>query len=125
MRVVRSVVAVLLGYMVFAVSALALFRLSGRDPHAAHDVPFMLWSVLYGVLFAALGGFLAAWVAESWEIEHALGVSCLIAVSGAISLLTQSADSAMWTQLAALLIMAPAALAGGYLRSRQVAARKP
>lgn len=124
MQVVRSVIAVVLGYLVFAIPAFALFRLTGRDPHASSSSEFMLLSTVYGASFAALGGFSAAWLAQRWEIEHALAVSSLISVGGAISLLTQSADEAMWSQLAALLIMAPAAIVGGYIRSRQVASAK-
>jgi len=121
---VRSVIAVAVGCVVFSASALALFRISGQDPHSPADVSFMAASVAYGIFFAALAGFLAAWLAKRWEFEHSLAVACLIAVGGAISLLTRPAQGAMWTQLAALLVMAPSAMLGGYMRLRQIRAVK-
>lgn len=118
----RSVIAVVVGYAIFSLSALALFKITGKDPHSPADVPFMAATIVYGIFFAGLGGYVAAWLAKRWEIEHSLAVSCLIAVVGAISLLTRPQHAAMWTQLAALLLMAPAAMLGGRLRSRQAPA---
>ena len=39
MKVLRSIAAVIVGYSIFVISAVALFRLSGFDPHA----PQPLW----------------------------------------------------------------------------------
>jgi hypothetical protein len=43
---VRSVLAVIAGYVVFALSAILLFRLSGRDPHAPAEIGFVLVTVV-------------------------------------------------------------------------------
>ena len=53
---VRSVVGVIAGYLVFGVSAALLFGLSGRDPHAHQDVAFVVLSTAYGVACAGVGG---------------------------------------------------------------------
>jgi hypothetical protein len=119
----RSVIAVIVGYLVFAASAVVLFRISGRDPHAPASLTFMMLSVLYGMFFAAVGGFVAAWLARRWEFEHSLAVAGLIAAGGAASLLA-SPGRALWTELSAVLIMAPMAMVGGYLRRRQTGAKR-
>jgi hypothetical protein len=124
MDILRSVVAVVIGYLVFAASAVVLFRLTGQDPHAPAQVGFMLLSILYGVLFAALSGYVAARVAGRYEFEHSLGVASVIAAVGATSLLTRPGGSVIWTELAALLCMAPSAMAGGWFRARQVGSSK-
>jgi hypothetical protein len=80
-------------------------------------------SILYGMFFAAAGGFVAAWLARRWEFEHSLAVAAVIAAGGAASILA-TPGQALWTQLSALLIMAPMAMAGGYLRQRQVGSTK-
>lgn len=116
----RSLIAVIAGYLVFAASAVALFKISGRDPHAPAGLVFMGLTVLYGMFFAAIGGYIAAWLAGRWEFEHSLAVAGLIAAGGAASLLARPGQGALWTQLAAVLVMAPMAMAGGYLRLRQV-----
>ena len=78
---VRSVLAVIAGYLVFAVSAILLFRLSGHDPHAPAEIGFVLVTIVYGMLFATLAGFLAALLGKRFEMEHALAVASLIASS--------------------------------------------
>jgi hypothetical protein len=120
---VRSVLAVIAGYVVFALSAILLFRLSGRDPHAPAEIGFVLVTVVYGMLFATLAGFLAALLGRRFEMEHALAVASLIAALGAASLLASVKSGAIWTQLAAILIIAPCAMLGGYLRQRQLRTR--
>ncbi|MBZ5600243.1 MAG: hypothetical protein LAN83_18205 [Acidobacteriia bacterium] len=119
----RSVIAVIAGYLVFAASAAALFKISGRDPHAPASLTFMGLSVLYGMFFAAVSGYIAARLAGRWEFEHSLAVAAVIAAGGAASLLA-SPGQALWTHLGALLIMAPMAMAGGYLRQRQAGSAK-
>ena len=117
---VRSVMAVIAGYFIFAISALLLFRLTGRNPHAPAEIWFVIVTILYGFFFATLAGFVAARLGKGFEIEHALGVASLIAALGAASLLAEVKSGAIWTQLAAILIIAPCAMLGGYLRQRQV-----
>jgi peptidoglycan/LPS O-acetylase OafA/YrhL len=111
-----------MGYLLFAVSAFAFFRLSGHDPHATAGAGFMIVSILYGLFFSVLGGYIAAAVAGEgkYEIEHAFAVATLIAAIGAASLIAESPAESKWTQLSAILIVAPAAILGGYLRRRQL-----
>lgn len=120
----RSVMAVLVGYLIFAGAAIALFKISGRDPHAPAGLAFMLATTLYGMFFAAVGGFVAAGLARRWEFEHAFAVASLIAVIGAASILGSLGRGSLWTQLAAILIMAPMAMAGGQFRLRQLGSRR-
>ncbi len=118
MPILRSILAVLAGYALFAASAVVLFRISGQDPHSSDSVGFMIVSFGYGFFFATLAGFVAALIAGRYEIEHSLAVAALIAAAGAASLLMRSSLGVVWIQLAALLVMAPASMAGGYLRMR-------
>src|SRR5262245_59811667 len=120
MAILRSIFAVLVGYLIFAVSGFALFKFSGHDPHSSDSLGFMILSIVYGVFFAALAGFVAAAIGGKFEIEHSLAVAALIAAVGAAALLISSTGSSVWTQLAALLVMAPAAMGGGFLRSRML-----
>lgn len=119
----RSVAAVVTGYLLFALSASAFFALSGRDPHAPASAPFMMVSILYRMLFSVLGGYVAARIAGKFEIEHAFAVATLIAAIGAAALIAESPAESRWTQLPVVLIIAPAAILGGYLRRRQMRAK--
>jgi hypothetical protein len=118
---IKSIVAVIVGYFIFAVSAVLLFSLSGRDPHAAVPTWFLIVSIVYGMCFAALGGYVAAIIAGRSAFRHAAIVTIVIAAGALTSLLSSPGKGAIWSQLAALLLMAPAAMIGGYLRQRQSA----
>ena len=118
----RSIAALIVGYLVFALSAVLLFRIAGQAPHAPASVGFAVGSTLYGIAFACLGGWLAARIAATparapgWP---ALGVGAIIALGAAISLAFElRRGGAIWSPLSALLFMPPAALAGGALFRR-------
>ena len=115
---IRSVVAVLIGYIVFAASAFAVFRLSGQAPHAAASVSFMLVTVASGVLFALIGGYIAGWIAGRRPFAHGVAMAALLALGAAASLASTLGHGAVWTQVTALTLMAPSAVLGGWLRAR-------
>jgi NhaP-type Na+/H+ and K+/H+ antiporter len=119
MSAVRSVLAVLCGYAVFALSAFAFFRLSGQPPHQEAPMSVMLTSVAVGMLFAVLGGYLAARLAKRRPLAHGVAVALVLAVGAAISLLSTLGNGAIWSQVSALVLMAPSAVLGGWLRSKQ------
>jgi len=116
---IRSIVAIIVGYFVFAVSAVLLFRLSGVDPHAAVPTWFLLATVLYGCAFSALGGYLAAWIAGRRAFLHAAVLTIVIAAGALASLIARPGKGAIWSQLTALLLMAPSALLGGYFSEQR------
>jgi RsiW-degrading membrane proteinase PrsW (M82 family) len=117
-RILRTVAAVVGGYLIFALSAVALFQLSGRDPHAPQPLWFVAASVAYGMVFAALGGFAAARVAPSRPLLHAGGVAVALALGAGVSLVAGPGGGATWSQWAALALMAPSAYVGGHLATR-------
>jgi hypothetical protein len=118
MALTRSIIAVILGYIIFAGSAVLLFQVSGH-PHAAASLSFEAGTVAYGMFFAALGGWVTAWIAARRPLQHGLVLACVIATGAIVSLLFSNA-SATWSQWSALLLMAPVAIGGSYWRSRQI-----
>jgi hypothetical protein len=113
----RSILAVVAGYLVFAVSAVALFALSGVDPHHTAALGFMIGATLYGMLFAFLGGYLTAALAPQQGRAHASMLAMVIAVGAVGSMV--ATRTLGWSQLATLFLMVPAATRGGWLRERQ------
>jgi hypothetical protein len=120
----KSVLAVLVGYLVFAVSAIILFRVFAVDPHQEPELGFRIWSTVYGVVFAFAGGYLAARIAGNKETAHASAVACILAVIATVSLIAQPGHGSLWSQFAALGFMTPAAVLGGALRAQQVKAKR-
>lgn len=121
---VRSVLAVAAGFLVFAGALFFLFSISGHDPHGPASLVFMASSTLYGMLFAALGGFVAVWLAKRSKFQHAFAVAFLIAVLGAAAILGRPDRDLLWAHLVAFLVMAPMAMVGGYIRLRQMHSAK-
>ena len=119
MKILRSVLAVILGYGVFAASAVLLFNTAGRDPHAPQKLGFVVFAVFYGVTFAGLGGLLAARVAPTKGMLHAVLVALIIALGVIVSLVARPGAGATWSQWAALLLMAPSALAATAVFARR------
>jgi hypothetical protein len=116
MVLTRSIIAVLVGYIVFAGSAVLLFQVSGHRPHAAASLFFEAGTVVYGMFFAAVGGWVTAWIAVRRPIKHGVLLACVIAAGAIVSLLFSNA-AATWSQWSALLLMAPLAIGGAYWRS--------
>jgi hypothetical protein len=117
MQLLKGIVGALVGYAVFAVSAVVWFRISGRDPHQAQALGFMVLSVAYGMIFATAGGHAAAAIAGRRPRVYGGVVALLIASGATVSLLAQPGSGALWSQLTALTLMAPAAFAGGVVWS--------
>ena len=125
MNIARSILAVAVGYLVFAVSAFAFFQVSGQPPHQAAPLPIMVESIAFGMIFALLGGYIAAWLARRRPVAHGVGVAAVLAIGAAVSLLSTLDKGAVWSQVAALVVMAPCAILGSWLRLRQVAGAQP
>ena len=111
---VRSVGAVAAGYVVFATSALLLFQLSGQAPHESASARFKIGSIVWGALSALIAGWLTGRIAGRRPATHALVVAVLIALGAAVSLVARPSD-AVWSPIAAIVVMAPCVWIGGLL----------
>lgn len=106
---IRSSVAVLGGYLVFALGAAFLFPLAGRDPKVWPGFAFAVFSTVFGMIFAFLGGYVAARIAAANRGRHALIVAGLIALVAVLSALLQASSASVWSEVCALVFMAPSA----------------
>ena len=79
----------------------------------------MLGSIFVGVLFAFIGGYLAATLAGRKPAAHGFAVAVILALGAAASLASTIGHGAIWSQVAALVLMAPSAALGGLVRARR------
>jgi len=112
---VRLVLAVVTGYLIFAISAVLLFQISKQDPHQTVTLFYGVASTLYGMTFALVGGYAAGRIAGRRPRVQGAAVGGLIALGALVSLIARPGAGAIWSQLAALFLMAPMAVAGGAL----------
>jgi hypothetical protein len=117
---IRSVIAVIAGWVTFGLPAALLFQISGHAPHDPPTRAFVIGSTIYGIVFAIAGGVVSSRLAPRAPIVHAAIVSLIIAAGALGSMLSQPGVSA-WSQTVALVAMAPAAIVGGFLATRRTA----
>ena len=120
--VLREVTAGLAGFLLFMAASVVLFHISGYDPYAEVSRNFQVTSIAYGVVFALISGYVTALLSPLSRVRPALMVALLIAVVAILSMLASDAVEA-WSQMAALILMAPAVVFGSILRHRQSDAR--
>jgi len=119
LKAVRSVLSVVAGYLLFAASAFLIFLLFKRPPHQAAPLWFMVVTTMIGMLFAFLSGYIAGLLARRNPLGHAIGVAAVLALGASVSLVSTLGKGAIWTQVAAIVLMAPSVIAGGWIRLRQ------
>ena len=119
----RTLLGVIVGYLIFGVSAFLMFRLTGHYPHGPHEQPstgFVVISIVVGIVAAVIGGWVAA--AISGKRVAATIVAVVIAVLAVLSgivTITMMHGQGLWSNLAAVALMAPAAQIGGALAKKR------
>lgn len=116
--VVRGIAGVLSGYLIFAFSAVALFQLTKHDPHGPASVPFMVGSIVYGMVFACIGGYAAQAIGARNDMRVTYALAILLATIAAVSIIADYRHF-VWSAVGALVLMAPSVMAGGAIRHRR------
>jgi len=111
----RTISGIILGYLVFAVSAFLLFRVTHQGPHAPAPMGFEITAIVYGVFFAFLAGYWGTGIAGRSDMLVGI-IIALIMAAGAIASMVKAGVG--WSPLWALVAMVPAELVGGYIRAR-------
>ena len=99
-----------LGFLLFAGLRFLLLQITQTNPHGPASISFKLFSIVFGILFALLAGYVASFIGGRPDFVAAWIVSALIAV-GAIVWMAMTVVA--WNQVTVLLFMTPAAIVGG------------
>jgi len=115
---IKKVTAVIAGYVIFVISALALFKFSGNAPHASPTIGFALLTAVYGAVFSFIAGLVTQHIAKTSDLKINYALAFIIAGFATFSLLKTAGNH--WTQLLAIFIFAPASILGGlYYQKRK------
>ncbi len=79
----RVISGVIIGYLVFALSAMALFRVTHHNPHAPASISFEASTVIYGIVFALLAGYIARFIAGK---QNAMAVNLVALVMAVVAI---------------------------------------
>jgi hypothetical protein len=112
----RNILGVVVGYLIFAVSAVMLFAFSGIDPHANAGLGTIAIVVLFGAVFSFAGGFVAKLTAADGTIKVNFVLALIMAGFAAFSLIKSPGNH--YTQIAAIVVFAPLSIGGGLVRRR-------
>jgi hypothetical protein len=108
----RTVVAVIVGYVIFGLSAVVLFKGTGHSPGVIPTTAFAAVSVGVGLLSAIAAGWTTARLAPQSGTSHAVILAILMIFSGLVSFFFAPG---VWFQLLTMFVFAPAAMAGGMM----------
>jgi len=113
---IRSVLGVALGFGIFVVgSAIPRGAAAGAT---APTASLVAGSIVYGGVFAALGGLTAASLAGRKHLAHGAAVAVLIAAAALLHPWLEPGTNPRWLDLCAAFLMAPAAALAGWARGR-------
>jgi hypothetical protein len=115
----RSILAVVVGYLVMAVAVMVLFAIAFRAPDQKPTVGFMVFAVGYGFVAAIAGGYVTAAIARRAPLAHAAALAVVSAAMGLVSLITSGGREPVWFLGANVVAMIAGVLLGGAMRARR------
>ena len=110
-----SVLGWLVGYLISCISSILFFIVGHISPAKPASTTIMWITAIYGIVFAVIGAVVGA----NFCRRFALGIGAAVALTiGAVALWSwySTPGHAHWTQLIAILLMAPAAQFGALFR---------
>jgi hypothetical protein len=127
--VAAGLTADVVGTFLFGTLATLMFGwvLSGGAPEEmaralAASTGYQLFSVVSGLAFTALGGYVAARVANHRELYHGLLLGIVTLLTGEVLIVMLSAELPLWQRLAHDLLAIPVAIIGARWRKLEKAA---
>ena len=98
MRIVRSVLAVVIGFLIFAVFIRMLNVFTGIAESGGAVMNFLVLSVTWTVAAAVLAGYMAARIAGSREFPHAAALGLLMVIVSLASMRQEGINQPGWYQ---------------------------
>jgi hypothetical protein len=116
---IKNFLGLIAGYIIFVITSVLLFKLSGNNAHAHAAFGFQLFTALYGIVFSILSGFVSQLIVNKKNLSINYELAVLIAGFATFSFF--KAEGSHWTQLLAIFIFAPVSILGGvlYLRKKK------
>jgi hypothetical protein len=121
-KIIRSVLSVISGYIVFFIAVMLLWSAFGYYPLDEFPTTnFLIISIICEAFFAVGSGYVVALIAGRKELIHAGVLSVIFVVSGILYLFLKLNHYPILIPLSNIFVNAPAILFGSYLRIRHLA----
>jgi hypothetical protein len=119
MKIIRSLLSLIVGYLIFVVAMVLLWMVFGYRPKDVPPDGFLVFSIFCECLFALGGGYTAALVSGRKELVHTGVLTGVIAVMGLLSLFWAHNELPWWANLATAFPIAPCFFLGGLIFIRK------
>lgn len=113
----RKILSIIAGYAIFVITALALFKFSGQQPHADPTTAFVILTAIYGIVTSFIAGLVTQIISRTKKLTINYILAIVIAGFAMFSLFKSAGNH--WTQLLAIFIFAPASIAGGLMYKKK------
>lgn len=114
---IRKILSVIVGYAIFVITSLALFKISGQKPHADPTNLFIILTAIYGAVFSFAAGLVTQRLSKTLNLKINYILALIIAGFATFSLLKSEGNH--WTQLLAIVIFAPVSILGGFFYNKR------
>ncbi|UCE40134.1 MAG: hypothetical protein JSV17_11770 [Candidatus Aminicenantes bacterium] len=118
MKIIRSLLSLIVGYLIFVVSMLILWMVFGYKPKDVPPDGFLVFSIFCECLFALGGGYVAAFISNRKELVHTGILAGVVAIMGVLSLFWPHNELSWWANLATAFPIAPCFPLGGLIRKK-------
>jgi hypothetical protein len=108
---IRQILGVVIGYAIFVISSVLLFKFSKVNPHEEASKLFMVMTFVYGTVFSFISGLITQLIAKTKNLKINYLLFIIMAGFAAFSLF--KSGGSFWTQLLAIFVFAPVSVLGG------------
>lgn len=108
---IKQILGVILGYAVFVITSIFLFKFSGVNPHEDASKLFMVLTFVYGTFFSFISGIVAQAIAGTKNLK--VNYILFVIMDGFAAFSLFKSGGSCWTQLLAIFIFAPVSVLGG------------
>jgi hypothetical protein len=120
---IRSVVAVVAGFVAFVVLTTLVWLAFGLGPGDVPSESLLLLSLAFEAVFSVLGGYLTATIAGARGARLAAVLAAVMGLYGLVGLFVGCDAYPMWVHLSTMLVLAPCCYLGGRLRQWMIRPR--
>jgi ABC-type Fe3+-siderophore transport system permease subunit len=120
----KKIFSIIIGYAIFVITALLLFKFSGQKPHDNPPTFFVVFATAYGSVFSFIAGFVTYFFSKSSNLKINYALACIMASFAMFSFLKTSGNH--WSQLLAIFIFAPISILGGlFIKQKNIKKSEP
>jgi hypothetical protein len=115
-NILFGILGILVGYTLFAASTFILFSIPGVDPNKMPNPMLLIVCAVYGMVFAAVAGYVAVLIAK--KVLYVYILAAIMFMVTFLSLVGMWSKGTIWSEITVILFMVPSCILGGIIKSK-------